>query len=268
MGQYTETYRGCVRAWECDTTEHFTTAFYFERLAQAAYRLLGGRCARTLGFHVLYRREFNRGDVFHIDSGIIRADDTGLLLGHRFVDSATGETCTVGEQLVEAVDGIETAGLSVDWDEPERKVRPPVPDHATWLPTAVDVVLPGEVDWSGGLSLEGMVHRLSTAALQCESYLGLTPALLREERLGFSTFEFQMSFPSPPPTVGEQLEVHSAVAHVGSSSVRMVHRLRRVDGGGEVAILSQMGVNLNLDARRPQALSDEVAARARALLAA
>ena len=128
------------------------------------------------------------------------------------------------------------------------------------------MVAPADVDRSGRLSLAGIVHSLSAAALQCQSHMGLTPDLVRERRFGFSTFEFQMTFPEVPPRVGEGVEVQSAVAHVGKSSVRMIHRMTRVGGGGEIAVLSQMGVNLNLDARRPEALPDEVAARARSLM--
>ena len=262
-----KTYRGSVRPWECDTTEHFTTAFYFDRLSQAAYRLLGNRSARTIDCCVRYLREFNKGDVFHVDSGCIRRDEEGILLGHRFIDSATNEVCTVFEQAVEPIEGVDFEENRVDWDEPEREVREDLPQDANWLGTAVDVVAPGELDWSGRLSLESIVHRMSAAALQCQSFMGLTPDLMRESRLGFSTFEFQMTFPSELPELGEAVEVDSAVAHVGSSSLRMVHRMRRVVGGDVVAVLSQMGVNLNLDVRRPQALPDGVADRARSLMA-
>src|SRR5438874_12360448 len=43
-----ETYRGTVPPWECDVTEHFTIAYYFDRLEEAEPNLadalrLGGR---------------------------------------------------------------------------------------------------------------------------------------------------------------------------------------------------------------------------------
>ena len=40
MSQWIETYRGAVKAWECDTTEHFTVAYYFDRFADAVLTLL------------------------------------------------------------------------------------------------------------------------------------------------------------------------------------------------------------------------------------
>ena len=262
-----ETYRGCVRPWECDTTEHFTTAFYFNRLGQATDRLLGvEHVPRTTDCYVRYLREFNKGDVFHVDSGCIHSDDHRIVLGHRYVDSATGEVCTLFEQEIERVEGIDLHDALIPWDEPKREAREMPPTEAQWLATAAQIVAPADVDRSGRLSLEAIVHCLSTAALQCQVHMGLTPDFVREQRLGFSTFEFQMTFPSDPPRVGEGVEAQSAIAHVGKSSVRMVHRLVRVNAGEEIAILSQMGVNLNLDVRRPEALPDAVAARAKSLM--
>ena len=36
MAAWTETCRSVVFPWECDVTEHFTIAYYFDRLADAA----------------------------------------------------------------------------------------------------------------------------------------------------------------------------------------------------------------------------------------
>ena len=35
MEPWIETYRGAVSPWETDVTEHFTVAFYFDRIAMA-----------------------------------------------------------------------------------------------------------------------------------------------------------------------------------------------------------------------------------------
>ena len=39
MNKWTETYRGSVPPWQCDTTEHFTIAYYFDRLEEAEANL-------------------------------------------------------------------------------------------------------------------------------------------------------------------------------------------------------------------------------------
>ena len=39
MAGWIETYRGSVAPWECDVTEHFTIAYYLDRVDQAASTL-------------------------------------------------------------------------------------------------------------------------------------------------------------------------------------------------------------------------------------
>src|SRR5665213_3707921 len=54
MHPWIETYRGAVSPWETDVTEHFTVAFYFDRVAMAEASLaaeLGlGEALRAGGF--------------------------------------------------------------------------------------------------------------------------------------------------------------------------------------------------------------------------
>src|SRR3954451_1089400 len=98
MTNWIETYRGAVPPWQCDVTEHFTIAYYFDRLEEADANL-----ANEFGLgHLLCRRDFPRrinvrfarelraGASFHVESAALGVD-RGLRLGHRFVDSANGE---------------------------------------------------------------------------------------------------------------------------------------------------------------------------------
>src|SRR5271163_212473 len=96
MTDWTETYRGAVPPWQCDVTEHFTIAYYFDRLEEADANLadalgLGDqtRCARRLDCR--FARELREGASFHVESAALGVDAKGLRLGHRFVDSANGE---------------------------------------------------------------------------------------------------------------------------------------------------------------------------------
>src|SRR5215470_12950667 len=101
MTNWIETYRGTVPPWECDVTEHFTIAYYFERLSDAETNL-----AEALGlreflrsadfvrrFDVRFARELRAGSSFHVASAPL-SFESGLRLGHRFIDSATDETVT------------------------------------------------------------------------------------------------------------------------------------------------------------------------------
>src|SRR5262245_61915595 len=97
-----ETYRGTVHRWEVDNVDHFTVAYYFSRFEDATLALLeaiglgqeargdAGRLAVITGARVRYRREPRVGDVLHVRSGVIAADDTGLRLAHELYDSGDG----------------------------------------------------------------------------------------------------------------------------------------------------------------------------------
>ena len=188
------------------------------------------------------------------------------MLGHRLIDSDTGELCTTVEQLLDAPAKADPDPHLVEWDGPEREARPEVGTTACWLPTAVDVVRAVETDWGGRLDLSAYVHRFSTASAQCQTAFGMSPSYTREHRFGFSTFEFQLVFNGEPPRAGEMLEVQTAIAHIGRSSIRLVHRMVRTPGGEQVASLSQMGVHLDLDARRAVPFPTALADRARQLM--
>src|SRR2546423_14291402 len=100
-----ETYRGTVPPWECDVTEHFTIAYYFDRLEEAepnladvlglGARLQAGGFARWLD--VRFARELRARSSFQVEGAVLGIDD-GLRLGHRFVDSAKGGNGTLIEE--------------------------------------------------------------------------------------------------------------------------------------------------------------------------
>ena len=91
MTNWIETYRGTVPPWECDVTEHFTIAYYFDRLEEAEPNLadaLGlGQRWRAGGFarrlDVRFARELRAGSSFQVEGAALGLAD-GLRLGHRF----------------------------------------------------------------------------------------------------------------------------------------------------------------------------------------
>src|SRR5271169_4703671 len=106
MNGWTETWRGIVSPWECDITEHFTIAYYFDRLADATAMMAGSLgldgAPQSAGRRcdVRFVRELRAGASFHILSAPITLDGASLRLGHQFVDSASGEvTAWVEETL-------------------------------------------------------------------------------------------------------------------------------------------------------------------------
>src|SRR5689334_14102896 len=101
MTAWTETYRGAVPPWQCDVTEHFTVAYYFDRLEEADGNLADdlhlGDLMRREDLHrridAHFARELRAGASFHVESAVLSVEN-GLRLGHRFIDSTNGEVVT------------------------------------------------------------------------------------------------------------------------------------------------------------------------------
>ena len=278
MDGWMETWRGIVSPWECDLTEHFTIAYYFDRLADAAAIM-----AESLGLTQAFRSAGRRFDVrfvlelrasasFHILSAPIALDGALLRLGHQFVDSANGEaTAWVEETLdiaaarlpretCEAIDG-----RLLPWPGPAVEHRPEPSTFEGFIPTARDRVKPMDLGPDGKFTLAAFVHRFTAACVQALTAIGATAAYLEAERRGFSTFDLALQV-TGLPRLGSQVLVETGIAHLGNSSIRFVHRMCDPDGRSEFARLGQFGVQFDLDTRRPTALPDSLKSAAARLL--
>ena len=109
------------------------------------------------------------------------------------------------------------------------------------------------------------MHRFTDACIQAGSAIGMDSEFMEKERRGFSTFELALRL-SGALALDEPFRIDTGIAHLGNSSLRLVHRMCRAGSGEEVARLGQYGVNLDLDARRPARWPDDVRARAAALV--
>src|SRR5437764_10725292 len=180
MANWIETYRGTVPPWECDVTEHFTIAYYFDRLEEAepnladalglGARLRAGGFARRLD--VRFARELRAGSSFHVDGAVLGIDDA-LRLGHRFVDSANGETVTWIEERwdlaaapLSAAERRALDGRLAAWEGPAIEERPEPKSRAGFIPTARGRVKQKDLDSSGHFVLAAIVHRFTDAFLQ------------------------------------------------------------------------------------------------------
>ncbi len=272
MTNWIETYRGAVPPWQCDVTEHFTIAYYFDRLEEAEANL-----ADSLGLDerprqgriaARFARELREGASFHVESAALGVEN-GLRLGHRFVDSTTGEVVTWFDALwdvkLTAEQRRATEARLAAWNGPDTERRPEPTATEGFIPTARGRVKTADVNASGHFSLGAIVHRFSNASGQLGAAIGMDAAFMQRERRGFSTFELILRISGVLPLDAPYL-VKTGIAQFGNSSLRMIHRMTDARDGAEVARLSQFGVNLDLDARRPARWPEQIRSRAEALV--
>jgi acyl-CoA thioester hydrolase len=279
MMNWSETFRGSVPPWECDVTEHFTVGYYVERLGDAERNLaelLGlGELLRGPSFprrfNLRFARELRAGSSFHVDSAVIGVEG-GLRLAHRFIDSANGETLTWIEESWDLPAGALTpqraaslAGRLGEWDGPAVEQRPEPATNAGFIPTARGRVKPKDLDADGRFGLGAIVLRFTDASMQSGAAIGMSAEILEKSRRGFSTFELALRV-SGVLALDAPYLVETGIAHLGNSSLRMIHRMSDPRSGAAVAQLGQYGVNLDLDARRPTRWPADVRARAEALV--
>ena len=284
MTDWTETWRGTVPPWQCDVTEHFTVAYYFDRLEEAEANLadelgfgdLAGHGSLPRRLDLRFARELRAGACFHVESAALGVDTpgsgNGLRLGHRFVDSTAGETVTwIDEQWDLSAAPLTpeqrraVGGRLAAWHGPETEPRPEPTSTAGFIPTARGRVKPGDVDAAGHFSLSAIVHRFSNASGQAGAAVGMDTDFMQRERRGFSTFELALQI-TGAMRLDEPYLVETGIGHLGNSSLRLIHRMTNPRTGAEVARLGQFGVNLDLDARRPARWPDDIRARAAALV--
>lgn len=278
MDGWTETCRSIVAPWECDVTEHFTIAYYFDRLDDAAATTAESLGVRELlrsaprRFDVRFVRELRAGTSFHILSAAIGIDEGWLRFGHQIVDSADGEPAAWAEETLDTTasplprEAREAVGRKLlRWPGPAAESRPEPATLAGFIATARDRVKPMDLNGDGRFTLAAFVHRFTAGCIQALAAIGATASYMQQERRGYSTFELAFSvIGSPRP--GDPLLVETGIAHLGNSSIRFVHRLCDPGSGKEFARLSQFGVQLDLDARRSAALPPALRSAAARLL--
>jgi acyl-CoA thioesterase FadM len=271
MAEWTETYRGVVSAWECDIVEHFTIAYYFERFADATrnfFELIGE--TETLGsvvgarpsrLYTTFTQELRAGAVFHVLSGVVGVDESSLRLGHRVVASASLQTVSWVMETLPLPSSVtpqlrrQLAARIFAWPGPE--VPQPAARRGTrGALTARDRVKPRELGEAGTMALAAHVHRFSGAGMQFLSSIGMTGDYMHQNRRGFSTLALDLRL-TGVAKVGDRIDVTTAIAHLGNTSLSYVHHMRGADGR-EIASMVQTGVQLDLDARRPAALPPSI----------
>jgi acyl-CoA thioesterase FadM len=272
VSRWIETCRGAAAPWECDVSEHFTLAFYFDRIAQAEANLaeeLGlldtlraGGFARRYGVRLAH--ELRAGGAFHVESASLPADDGGVRLGHRVVDSISGVVMTWFDVRWDIDATVSSARLAA-WNGPSFEPRSEPRDLTGLIPSDAGRVDRGDLDEFGRMGLRAMLHKFSDAAVQFGAAIGLTAEYIQTARRSFSAFELRLRI-ARLPHLGEAYRIDTGLAHLGNTALRYLHVMRDPATGLEIARVDRHGVQLDLDTRRPAPLAPPLRQRAERLM--
>ena len=279
-----ETYRSVVAPGECDIMGHLTMACYFDRFTDAAFALIDriapaaappAAAWRTTTILTRYQQELRAGDALFVRSGVIGEGEDGIRIGHELVNAGTGEVATLVEHTLAPRDlpygalaeqRRVLARAATVWHSPGFEDEKRIARAERMIETGRDRVKAWEVDERGELSQSGLMHRCAFACMHLFTALGATPAVLLQERRGFSTFETRLHLDAPLPGAGDGIAVRTGLLATGNSSLRMLHELRQARGGEPIARCYQSGVHFDLEARRSVAMPAAWRDRAKALL--
>lgn len=278
----TETYRGDVEAWECDSFGHMNIAFYGERFGDAAASLLfrhaPARSWRTTSLFVRYLKELREGESVVIGSAVIGTAEVNkgeriARIGHEMRQS-DGQIATVAEHALAPFDAKMRGtlkgifdGAAAAWKAAGFAAIALPAKHGPY-PTIRDRVKSWELDERGRLSLFGHVRRFSTASGHLMNRVGLTADYIHKARRGFATFETRLALAPFQPGAGAEVAGTSGLMKVGNSSVVMIHDLVETRNGERIARFYQAGVHFDLDKRKSAALPDDLRAKAMTMLIA
>ena len=278
MDPWSETYRGAASPWECDVTEHFTLAFYADRIAMAEANfaeelglldtLRQGGFTRALR-HPARARSYAPAQRLSHRQQSARPGDGGLRVGHRVVNSVTGETATWFDVQWDGVEPRLASGRVAEWDGPSFEKRPEPADFAHMIPSMAGRVQPGEIS-TNSAAWVCAAWFTNSAMRRCSSAprLALPRITSRTPGAAFSASRSCGCGSPVLPQLGEAYRIDTGLAHLGTSSLRYLHVMRDPATGEEIARADRYGVQLDLDARRPAPLAPELRERAQRLLLA
>ena len=107
MGEWPITYRGVVKAEQCDHMGHMNVMWYVGKIDEGTWQLFAGlgltrsrmqmenRGMVALEQHIEYKRELRAGDVVTVRSAIVEVKDKIIRLTHEMTNDATGEISAI-----------------------------------------------------------------------------------------------------------------------------------------------------------------------------
>jgi acyl-CoA thioester hydrolase len=127
------------------------------------------------------------------------------------------------------------------------------------------VVYPWHCDHIGHMNVMWYVGKFDEATWHLFAAIGLTPTFLRENGRGMAAVEQNIAY-KRELMAGDIVSVYSSVLEIKDRSMRFGHEMQRADTGEIAATTVLTAVHLDAALRRACTFSEEVKARATALI--
>jgi acyl-CoA thioester hydrolase len=264
--ELTETQRGAVNAWECDSNRHWNVQFYCRQFDLAARFLALAGGAGLAGplpptRHLRFHAELLAGDIFRVSSARIvdgaRAGSIVHYMQHagsgrviataldgpaQFFDCNAVSESAVPEALPRSIDG---------------RHEDPIP-LAQMLETGGQVcgrcwVTTGQCTAAGELTQQQLVGMFGDAAGHVWERAGAGVVWLRENGLGRAAVEMKVDHYAAA-RAGDALVLYSRVGPIRGKSIQLQHQLSRVPGYEPVARGEVTALLIDLQTRRSVAM--------------
>jgi acyl-CoA thioester hydrolase len=137
----------------------------------------------------------------------------------------------------------------------------------SWFLTYRGRVEPHEIDALGHMNIQHYMGRLSIAGFAVSVRVGIDAAAMKERRVGLAMLRCEIDF-RRELSDGEAIRLETHMDKVGTKSLSFRHRLIEESGGAVAMEAKVVAVCIDMDARTSIPLPQDIADRARALIAA
>ncbi len=282
MGDFVETGRGGVEAWECDAMGHMNVRHYVARAEAGLIRLgqvigvdPGSRRARSVGLvpretHIRFLAEQRAGAPVLMLTGVVSVSDTRLTVYQELRSVEDGTISATFLSEVELVDlnqrrplplpeGVAAAVDPLVVDVPAHgrprglAMDPPRPtptlaeaEQLGMFPVYRGPVSATSVDGWGRMTGPGFIGCISDGMSVA---ITLARGSVREPGLGGAALEYRLAFRAAPQE-SDLLVLMSGLRGYGGKAVTWVHWLFDEVTGACVMTAENVGIAMDLNARR------------------
>lgn len=122
-----------------------------------------------------------------------------------------------------------------------------------------------ECDHLGHMNVQFYVSKVSDAAWNVMSSIGITPTYIRERRRAPAAVGQEVAY-LKELKAGDLVRIESGVLAIEAKKITFLHRMRNVETDEVVMTSKVMTVNMDLDTRRSALIDEDILERARARL--